>query len=242
MASLLTLAASGPLSGCTGENPAFRGDERDASAAVGEIGAGGRGDSNASAGRGVCPVNSSLAVCVRCEGNLQDESVAHRPMTHAGVTFAPGADGLACVVNGVSSIHAPLTNLQLPDFTIEIWVRPRVLPATGARAGIVDREDAVGVFVAADGSVSCRTGGIGATATAALKATTWTSLACTLGGGNLAMWVNGRRAAVTSATNLTGTATTGSLTVGSNNPSGDPLDGAIDILRIWRGARSAAES
>ncbi|HEY0712408.1 MAG TPA: LamG domain-containing protein [Polyangia bacterium] len=226
---------------CTDLNPAYR---RDAEV---EDGLGGDGASNGAPGgssvRVSCPRSASdLELCIRCEGAVRDESARGYALDHTGVNFNQSPDGLACGVGPNSKVSGALAGLDLAEFTIEAWVFARVLPAAGARMGIIDREDAFGMFLGADGSVSCSIpAGVGVTAPSAVKAGVWTSLTCSLGQNLFVISVNGKAVMTMTANSLTGPATAGSITIGSNNPTGAPLDGAFDNVRIWRRRRTPAE-
>jgi hypothetical protein len=235
--------------GCTDSNPAFRSDGGEFLPMSGGAGGGFAGstggvyDGASATTRVNCPVGAAdLGLCLRCEGDLHDESGYAHPISQTGIIFVPGADGVACGCATNSKVSATLATLELTDFTIEAWVLARVLPAAGTRMGIVDRNGAVGIFLASDGSVSCTIpNGVGGVAPNAVKAGAWTSVTCMLGQGALSIWINGRQTLITTASNLSGAATTGSLTIGSNNPTGEPLDGAFDNVRIWRHTRTAAQ-
>jgi hypothetical protein len=66
----------------------------------------------------------------------------------------------------------------------------------------------------------------------------WASVACTLGGGSLAIWIDGRRARETAAADLVPGSQAAEIAFGLNSPSGDNFEGLLDNLRIWRTPRT----
>jgi hypothetical protein len=125
--------------------------------------------------------------------------------------------------------------------TLEAWVQPEQLPAAGQRAGIIDRDGHYGLFLLPGGDVGCSRNGTMVTVPAGVRPGEWSSIACAASASEIAVWVNGaRRGAGPSADGAAGPASS-PVSVGSNSPSGDNLQGLIDNVRIWTRVRSEAE-
>lgn len=188
-----------------------------------------------------------LIACYRFEDGEHatqpwDDSMYAHHGTSSGVKFAVGKNGRALVVDTTSTAKVPdaptlgVTNA----ITIEAWIKPRSLPPSN-RAGIVDANGRYGFFLLPDGALR-------ATAPAAvdteplIKAGTWQHVACTYDGTKQVIYVDG--VAVKQAPLASGTFGTGDgagLAIGMNSPSGDNFDGAIDNVRIYKIARTAAQ-
>ena len=68
--------------------------------------------------------------------------------------------------------------------------------------------------------------------------TTWAHIACVYDGANLRLYRNGTLVASGPATGIMVTTARMGLHICSNNRSGDPFDGDLNGLRLWRVARS----
>jgi Concanavalin A-like lectin/glucanases superfamily len=192
-----------------------------------------------------CPDDDALVACYRFEGanagnEPRDESSYHNDGTSSEVAFilGPAGHGNAMSFSATASAHVPdSASLDVKEVTMELWLYVRTLPASGARAGILDDNGEYGLFLAHDGGVRCAIGSatdIGLT----IPTGTWTHVACTFAGGVVRLYQDGQSGpTLNTAATIPGAPTDG-LGLGQNVPTGDHLDGAIDDVRIWKTARS----
>jgi hypothetical protein len=158
-------------------------------------------------------------------------SVAGPPGHGQAIAFNP--ESVAAVVDAAS------LNLRSSG-TLELWLRAASPPPAGGRFGLVDNNGQYGLFLGPDGTVRCS---MSSTVPIALHVVpgVWTHIACTYDGTTMRLYQDG---VLGNATPTTVTMTDGStdgIRIGANSPDGDVLDGAIDGLRIYSVARSAAQ-
>ena len=191
------------------------------------------------------PGDTNLVACYAFEDSVADGSSHHLdPDVTSNTSFENGKVGRALVVASDTEVDvADDAAFDVDAFTIEAWIDPAQLPASGGRAGILDCDLQYGFFLHDAGDVWC-TGG-----TATVKAPAggvvpgqWTHVACTHDGNTIRVYVAGREVANGVAGALYTGGFTG-ITLGGNNPpgGGDPLDGGLDQLRLYSSARSAAD-
>jgi Concanavalin A-like lectin/glucanases superfamily len=186
----------------------------------------------------------TLEACFRFEGNLADESSNNLGATASNVSYTTGVAGKAVATSASSSISVKHNvALNLVQATLEVWVRPDVIPTTG-RVAVFDKSTEYGVFIYAGGVASCRLGtsssSINLTAANSVSKQTWTHLACTYDGVTGRLFVNGTLQATGSGGSLVHSSS--QLRIGEDSPSGgDQLLGRIDNLRIWNKARSSQQ-
>jgi hypothetical protein len=188
----------------------------------------------------VCtPGDSTLAACFDFENTLANGSRYDITARATEVTYVPGKLGLAVSVDSASLMTIDETPaLDVAQLTIEAWVKPHMIPPAGARAGIFDNNGQYGLFLVAGGIVRCF--GNGMVDGPAVAIDEWAHLACTFDGSTLTLFVNGTNAAQGAGAALTTSGVDGSA-IGMNSPSGDPLTGDIDSLRIYSVARSPTQ-
>jgi hypothetical protein len=198
-------------------------------------------DAATDAGTPFCdPSDRTLIVCFRFEGSVTDESSnAIVPMS-SRVSYTAGVRGQAAVFTPpdgqIVLPNAPLWNAA--EFTVEAWVNPTLLPGLGARAGVLDSDNRFGMFVYSPGTIDCITQNAHLVGPV-LTAGQWTHVACTYDGTTVTLYVGG----ISRATALLGAPGSSMATtvIGGNSPTGDPFDGAIDELRVFSTARTAAQ-
>jgi len=223
-------------------------DPVDAAAIDGAVGDGAPA-ADASPPRFCDPADPDLVACYEFEvaehaDQPFDQSQYHNHGRADGAGFRPGRAGA-----GMAVVAGPAASIRVPDsrsldvdtaMTIELWVFPDALPASGQRAGLVDNERQYGLFLQSSGQVRCSVGGREMFALT-VPAGRWTHLACTYDGDTLALYQDGvLGGSEPDSGNISGAGTDG-LTLGQNSPDGDHLQGALDQLRIWRVARTAAQ-
>ncbi len=193
-----------------------------------------------------CPAEqSALRLCLRFENNLDDESSLGRTVSGEQVSFEAGvpSGGRAARLSSQTSIRvADSAGLDLLTFTIEAWIKLDRLPTGSGRVAVVDKDGRYGVFVLPNGALSCSARGAAATTSGgAIPAGQWVAIACTATTGAVQSWVAGEeRAEAASPSGTLGPLLPG-MAIGSNMPSGDPLIGSLDNLRIWNRVLSEGE-
>lgn len=180
------------------------------------------------------PNDPTLVACYELENTTNDASANSLNATSTGVTYVTGKIGNAAHVTAGTDMHvAENPALDVSALTIECWIRATV-PTTG-RAGIVDNEGQWGFFLQPNGALQ----GVGLTSQANIQADTWTHVALTYD-GTTRHYVNGVEVASAGNTSGSFSTTNGSsgISIAADNPSGSPLLGDIDQLRIFSVART----
>lgn len=198
----------------------------------------------------LCAPDVDLVGCYKFELSAQavqpyDDSGRGNHGQAANVSFPAGRTGQAMSVGGASSVRVPdsasLDGVSAA-FTLEMWVRTRTMPGASARAGLADHDSQWGLFALPNGVVRCYLGIATLDSTpGALVADTWRHIACRYDGQTASIFVNGVSVASMAATGVLATAGTVGIAIGQNSPAGDPFDGLIDSLRIWKRARAPKE-
>lgn len=182
----------------------------------------------------------SLVLCVPFDGVPADRAHGQAIQVSGLVTFVAGIHGEAVLLDPTSA----LTVADGPDWTytkltVETWVRVDALPADGGRSGLLDKDGSFGVFVYPDGTVDCVMSGV---ASAKVLATvgTWVHVACVNDGAATSLYADG--VLQTSVDAGAVSQTTALAAIGNNSPNlGNPLVGALDLLRVYSRAKTAAE-
>jgi hypothetical protein len=195
-----------------------------------------------------CPVDPQLALCLRFEEAVMDESQSRIGFSASSLAFASGPDGRAAVMGTTSRIRSgDTTALDVSQLTIEAWVRPSVFPMTGLRSGVLDYQRQYALFIMPGGGVMCGIGGGRIiTIDSLLSIGVWQSLACTTNGSTIDIWVNGTKRGSLPINGVQTPSGTGGVAIGGNVPVAgqddpDPFVGEIDNVRVWRRVRSSAE-
>jgi glucose/arabinose dehydrogenase len=167
--------------------------------------------------------------------------------TISGATRTTGKYGGALSFDGVNDwVTVPDANsLDVNRMTLEAWVRPSVV---GNWRTVLLKEQpgqlAYALYASTDNSRPSghvfTTADMALRGSSALTANTWSHLAFTWDGATSRIYVNGTQVASAA---LTGTAATSasSLRIGGNSIWGEWFSGAIDEVRIYNRALSAAE-
>jgi hypothetical protein len=185
-----------------------------------------------------CPSDQgSLRLCLRFEDNLRDESSRSLTVSGDQLSFAAGSPdgGRAARLDPDTSIRVPdADDLDLITFTIEAWIKLDQLPTGSGRVAVVDKDGRFGMFVLPNGVLACSArGALASTEGGMIPAGQWVAVACTSTSDSVVSWVAGtRRAEASAPSNMLGPLMEG-MAIGSNMPSGDPLIGLLDNVRIW---------
>lgn len=206
--------------------------------------------SNETAGRAWrpfdCPVDPDLRACIRFDtdlgGTYADESGYGNTVIHSGGSQVPGVSGNAA--DGSPAARYEMldsASLDLTDFmTIEGWLRYDSLPASG-RAGIVDNDGQYSLFLYAGTGLRC-SNGPDQLPHVPVPVGVWFHAACAWDGATLTLYFDGMPVATMASTGTIGTVNTEPVSVLNSSPVFDePMDGAIDNLRIWHSGRTQAQ-
>jgi len=191
-----------------------------------------------------CPDDADLVACWRFEVDEHpsqpwDDSAYGNHGTAVNVSFIESMSGYALSVDATSSVKVPdSASLDVPaTLTMELWLRARTLPAVN-RAGLVDDNGQYGLFLTAAGEVRCAIASTTVTGLA-VEVGKWTHLACVYDGVTVTLYQDGVAGASVFYSGAIATAPTDGIAIGQNSPSGDPLDGELDTVRIWRTPRTS---
>jgi hypothetical protein len=188
---------------------------------------------------GSCPQTPDLALCLRFEGEVKDESRYQLVATTANLGFQSGPAGKAVDLQGQSSlVVSPNPIFDTAAVTLEAWVHPRSL---GRRVGVVTNGNNYGLVILPSGSAMCTGGGGYALTGDAVSPGRWTSITCTYDAEKVTQWIDGRK----TAENLrTGPVRTGSVTgvgIGNDVEPDTRFDGLIDNVRVWLRVRTPGQ-
>ncbi len=158
------------------------------------------------------------------------------------VDFVAGLRGFALSASPGSVVRVPDSeSLDLREqFAIELAVYPRTLPVIG-RAGLLDDDGQYGVFLHAGGEVRCVTG-FASVGGVTIPADAWTQLSCVYDGTRITLYRDGAVGAEADASGELNRAGTAGVALGHNSPAGDPFDGLIDSVRVWRTPRTPSDA
>jgi hypothetical protein len=183
-----------------------------------------------------CPMpgQSTLIACFDFEDEVRDQT-GNLPLTASSVNYVDGKLGKAVRLGSGTSIVIPDTPLlDIPEVTVQAWIRPEVLPTANERMGIWDADGQYAMFLLPGGALRCQTDCT--SPVDSIKANAWTHVACVVDGTATRMYINGVKGC--SSTDPISTSGTMGAAIGGNAPSGDPFFGDIDLLRVHRIARS----
>lgn len=256
-AGLLVLSMGG-LAACRFDNAGVGGGGDD----VPDLDAGRDPDGAPADARPIDAAQPDAAVAAFCDPDDPDLVACWRfddPVTGGLATVTDGAgasDGLAL---GVSAVAGPAghgmalglseaSEVFVPEsdaldltapLSIEVWVKPASTNET--RSGLLDNNGQYAIFLSDAGEPRCV---IGTSSLDGLPVSlgVWTHLACVYDGMKLRLYVDGAQISEKSLTAAVPTDGLDGLHLGEDGPNGgDQLDGAIDDVRIFSRARTAAE-
>jgi hypothetical protein len=195
-----------------------------------------------------CATSDDLIGCWRFESPdptlVDDESPANNDgvASGGGRESRPGG-GSALLLSASSDVAIPdSVSLDVTGpITIELWLRADTIPAAG-RAGVIDHNGQWGLFLAPGGQLRCVMPPVTATDLVVTPGV-WTHIACVYDLQTVQLYQDGVAAAnPPPATTAINTAPVDGIHIGEDSPGGgDQLLGAVDDVRIWRTARTAAE-
>lgn len=189
-----------------------------------------------------CDPITGLVACYEFEGTANDATANRLDATATNVTFSPmGQVGSAMVIAANSSATvAASTKFDVLELTIEAWVKPTSLPAPTKFAVVLDVNNQYALWINDNGTLSCDLHGatrVSSMATSTVTTMAWNHVACTYDRSVARIYLNGGLAG---SRNGNGDLTTAApaMAIGGNSPSGSPMIGLIDQLRLLSVARS----
>jgi hypothetical protein len=208
--------------------------------------------SDATSPPGTCGFDSTLVACYAFEHSVGDATPNNNDAVPVNVTYVPGKVGAAVHVDATTTLDiAANPSLAVTTMvTIEAWIDPDAFPVTG-RAVIFDRNSGLAMSITPASELLCGVedstqAGYTIQVTGGLAVGSWHHVACTYDSTKLAAWIDGTLLFM--APNALGINTVGldGAEIGGNKPDAsdgnpDRFVGAIDELRMWNRARSAAE-
>jgi hypothetical protein len=188
-----------------------------------------------------CPpptMMSPLLACYDFEGEVRD-ATGNLAVNASNTMFVPGLLGMALRLRPSTSILIPDTPLlDTSAVTMQLWLRVTQFPVAGARMGLWDTDTQYGMFLGENGNLMCQN----ATQTGAghIALDVWTHVACTIDSTGTRIYVNG--VAVVASTQGLFAGSMNGAALGADAPmGGDKLLGDVDLVRIYRVARTQAE-
>ena len=181
------------------------------------------------------PNDATLVACYEFENTTNDASGHNLNATSLNVIYVNGKVGNAAHATAMTAMKVTENAaLDVPALTIECWIHAPIPPM--GRAGIVDNDGHWGFFLQPGGALQ----GVGLTSQANIQANTWTHVALTYDAARRATTSTASRSR--SALNTSGSFSTtnggNGISIAADNPSGSPLNGDIDQLRIFSVART----
>ncbi len=183
--------------------------------------------------------DTGLVACWLFEGNLDDET-GRRDLTAAAPSFTDSGTARGQAVEMSMGHQLQLADgVTPPSFTSgtwQMWIRPDSVPSLGRR-GLLELDGSYGIFLYADGTLSCRmatSGGGDATLRSATSVAPgdWHHIACTATMDSSQLYLDGMAedGDVTNALALS----SGTFMIGADAPSGsDAFEGAIDSVMLF---------
>jgi len=204
-------------------------------------------DTRRDAGRPPCDTSDpGLVGCFLFEDDLDDGSMYANHASGSGHVFTIGVSGRAFVTNGTADVTAPhIARMDTQTMTMEVWARLDRVPSSG-RMTLAEKDDQYGLFVFPDGSVlfgvGFDTGRQDAWSPArAIVAGRWYHVAATYDGTTLRVYIDGADVGSSTPPGMPDY-NSGLLHIGEQGPGGgDDLEGALDTLRVYDYARTAAQ-
>jgi hypothetical protein len=185
--------------------------------------------------------DTTLVACWEFEGNGIDGSGSNPSNTADTSTgaFSIGKVGMGLTLTTTSLITTgDRASLEPPNLTVEAWIRPTMLPATG-RMGVIDSGSAYGIFLNPTGLLCVM--GLSIQVTFAFPLNAWTHIACSADGTTTNVYIDGAQVATATGGAPLGVGDTIGTVLAGNSPSGEQLIGTIDQMRMWNAARTPAQ-
>jgi Concanavalin A-like lectin/glucanases superfamily len=186
-----------------------------------------------------CDPIDGLIACYEFDNSTLDATANHLDATPVNVMYGMGQVNSALQIAANSSATVAASNkFDVTEVTIEAWVKPTSLPAGGKFAVVLDVDNQYALWINDNGTLSCDLhGATRVTSTTAVATMMWNHVACTYDRSIARIYLNGGLAGSRNGSgDLTRSAP--AMAIGGNSPSGSPMIGLIDELRLLSVARS----
>jgi len=191
-----------------------------------------------------CNPIDGLVACYEFEGNTNDATTNHLDALATNVVFVAGQVGNAILLASNSAVNvAASSKFDVAQLTIEAWVNPTMLPAATRASVVLAVNGQYALWINDNGTLSCDLHGatrVTTAPTAVVATMAWNHVACTYDGAIGHIYINGGLAGSHNG-NGDLTMNAPAMAIGSNSPSGSPLIGMIDQLRLMSVARGGPE-
>jgi signal peptidase I len=193
-----------------------------------------------------CPVDPDLRSCIRFDddvaGTYLDDSGYSNTVIHTNGTLVPG-------ISDAAAYGAPTALYEMADsasldltsaMTIEMWIRLDSQPSSG-RVGILDNDGQYSLMVYATTGLRC-SNGLDNLPNVPVPTGVWFHIACAWDGSTLTLYIDGLPVATMPSTGTISTTNTDPVSLLNSSPAFvEPMDGAMDNLRIWHSGRTQAQ-
>ena len=193
-----------------------------------------------------CPVDPDLRACIRFDtdlgGTYADESSYSNTVVHSGGSQVPGISSNAVLGSPTAQYEmADSPSLDLTSaMTLETWVRFDSVPSSG-RAGLIDNDGQYSLIYFAGTGLRC-SNGIDDLPHIPVSTGVWFHAACAWDGATLTLYFDGMPVATMPSVGTIDTTNTDPVSLLDSSPLFDePLDGAMDNVRIWHSGRTQAQ-
>lgn len=191
-----------------------------------------------------CPVGDALRLCLQFDvdgpAEVSDESPNDYPVTALGGGIAEGPWLGAFEFNPRASLEVDCGGECAGGATVtyQAWIRLDETPSAGGRAGVVDNNGILGMFITDAAELRCVSNN-GTTEGGSVELGEWSHVACVADGGLLLAYVDGQSVSELSIRPLSPARNSVPLAIGNNAPQlDDPFVGLVDKVRVWDEART----
>lgn len=189
-----------------------------------------------------CPDDTRLLACFDFENQTFDQTGRGNDAVATNTAFTPGIEGSPGLhMDATSRGDLTTSNLGSSEFSIDVWIDPDGA-GNGAERNVFDHDKHWAIDLAADGTLTCWSGGNRYATTVAVQSDRWTHVACTFDGVAMRGYIDGGLELQVGAPPYA--ADSGAAAIGGdapNPPGGLPWLGTLDRMRIWNTALSSAE-
>jgi hypothetical protein len=188
----------------------------------------------------VCAADNNLVACFDFEGTVIDQAPSPNAIAVSNISFSnDGVNGAAILVDLASRMTIQESiNLDIPSVTLEAWVYMTAVPGALSRSGVFDVNAQYGMFIKDGLVLSCTAGTPFEGGSVPLNK--WTHIACTASAGQSFMYIDGVQVATAVYSGSLPTSSVDGGEIAGNNPNGNErFVGKLDVVRVYRVARSA---
>lgn len=194
-----------------------------------------------------CPVEDTLRICLEFDVDgpaaVWDQSPYGYPVSVAGGNIEEGPWSGAFRFDAGTTVEVDCDGgcAGGSAVTYQAWVRLDELPSDGDRAGVVDNNGILGVFITDTAELRCVSSS-GTTQGGSVPLGEWSHLACVADDDLLLAYIDGASVSELSIRPLPPADDPVPLAIGNNAPQlNDGLVGLMDKVRVWDEARTAEQ-